>query len=188
MLNPDYIYSVYDFHLNQEGRMQIEQYEAGLVNQIENGKTVSYWSFDFVRSLCPTDVQDTISYLRSNGFKSANEFQTIPFSVEARSPLLAMKFQFMAKHHKMLEKVYDSHGVVEGMNIVQKYVHYVDVNTGEEFVLYVEDEDATPEVIQNLEAQGYQAIEQTPLMDSITKLTRKHEPVKVQSKGYQLQK
>lgn len=188
MLKMQSSYDVYDFNSINDGQISLNLYELNLVNRTVNNKRRSFWTYKFIASENPSDLEKRIKELRESGYISLNEFQSVPFEADSRNPLLIMKFLLMSRQYRLLEKVYDSYGIIEGMNAIHKYVHYVDAKTGEEFAMYTEDEKHTPEVISSLESANYKPIEQTPLMDYLDELKRNHEPISIKSNSRQIQK
>ena len=130
-MNPDYMYFGYDLNLDGIG-LRLDKYDVSLV--VDSDDTRKY-NFKFTGYEYPTDLEGTISIIRCvNNAYGLNEFVgSKGFDIDTNNFLTTLNMKRLAFKHKLLEKVYDDKAVVDGMNVVVTYIHYVNMETGQEY-------------------------------------------------------
>ena len=154
MLNPDYLYLTYDIVLDEEGKLRLDFYETTM--EVE-GKERKY-VHQFVKSEYPEDLRSMISMLTAVGFRSLSSFNLEFWNVGTLNPILNLKLMLLSKNHKLLEKSYDDYTIINDMLYITKYIYYINMLTGQEYVMNVGTEKYSKENIEKLEANGFKSI------------------------------
>ncbi|MDE5540018.1 MAG: hypothetical protein K2J20_05985 [Bacilli bacterium] len=137
-----------------------------------------------VSSEYPENIQASISALQESFPKyfGINKFYENSFGIETFNPLTLLRLQKLATNHILLEKVYDDKAISsEGMNVIARYIHYINVETGIEYVEAVDTLPNSDDTIINLRTAGYQAIETTPLIAHLSTFDKNGKPTIVNS-------
>jgi len=71
--------------------------------------------------------------------------------------------------HILLDKVFDDKAIVDGLNKIATYIHYIDPNTGIEYAKPIGIKER--KVSEQLLKEGYTPIENSILMSNITELS-----------------
>jgi len=160
MKNKDYIYFVYDIMLDEEGKIRLDYYEAYM--QVE-GKDRRF-VFDYQKSTYPENLSSEIANLRLSNYISMNEIKPLPLEVMSVNPLINAKLFLLTRNHKILEKAYDEHAIVDGACTINEYIYYVNVKTGQEYAMSIGTQKYTEAKIQELQKQGFKPVEDSILL------------------------
>lgn len=76
-------------------------------------------------------------------------------------------FAILKRTHILLDKVYDDKAVLNGMNVIATYLHYIDATSGVEYAKPIGCRDCNAE---DLLLEGYTPIENSILMANISNL------------------
>lgn len=163
MKNPDFIYSTYDIILDESGQIRLDLFETRI--EIE-GKERRY-VHKFIKSEYPNDLENDIALLRGWNYLEMSSFKANHWDIASKNPLLVIKMILLSKQHKILEKSYDTHTIdANGLNCITKYIYYVNMQTGKQFVMNIGVEKHSEENICNLQGEGFKPIEDSVLTKS----------------------
>ena len=123
---------------SEEGRPVIEKWNSILISTSINGKNESYYSSSNITKEYPTDIKLAIMELKEKGYQPFRLEPNNDFDIKCQNPLMLLRLWLLSKRHVLLEKVYDDALIQEGMTKIAKYIHYIDIETGNEFVRLIE--------------------------------------------------
>ncbi len=161
------IYNFYDFITDENGDLVIRTFQAAHV--MENDKRYLRQIGDCVHGY-PYDAQESVAELRKNDYFSWDEYVGSELRVSTNNLVAKTKLISLTGKGALLNKFYDDKAVVDGMSVVAKYVHYVDVRTGKQFIFCLGTEKISEEAISSLLVEGYVPLESTPIMSCLDAL------------------
>lgn len=164
----------YDIDIDENGITRIDLYDVYVSNEIVNGIVNSKYVMEFKRSMYLLDfVEVGIMRLKERNYVSLQKFRH-NFDIESDNILINLRLMLLRNHSKLLKKVYDDHCEIEGRSIIKKYIHYIDVDTGATYIMYVGSEDWNKDNICALENEGYINIADSNLLDMVHDLDAKN--------------
>ena len=173
-------FNFYDFVTAEDGLPVVRTFQA--TEQIDEvGRKHLVQTSDYVLGH-PYDMEEAMQALRHNGYYSWDQSVGISLDARVQNPMVALKLISLSNNSALLNKVYDDKDVVDGMHSIVTYINYVDVVTGKQYVLCVGIDNYTPELVRELQDEGYVSIENTVLMDSLANLRKDLEAVEVKPK------
>lgn len=163
MKNPDCIYKTYDIVLDETGQIRLDFYETRIETE---GKEICY-VHELRKSEYSENLENDIAILRGWNYLGMNSFRANSWDITSKNPLLVIKMILLSKQHKILEKSYDAHTIdADGLNCITKYIYYVNMQTGKQFVMNIGVEKHSEENICNLQGEGFKPIEDSVLTKS----------------------
>lgn len=161
-----YDYSVYNIAVDERG-LRVDLYGVTLVH---DGKK-SFYKFDHDSSVYPEDMKTYLEFLQSYNYMSIKRFES-KSDVISTNPLVNMKLAILNRTSQLIEKVYDDHVIIEGINYIAKYAHYIDVKNGEEKVVYLGMSKFSELTLSDLASRGFIPIANSPLINRIDNIGR----------------
>lgn len=153
MAKSDFCCYAYDFHINDFHQVMIHTYYVGIENKYEGNKRRSSYVFKPYEEQLDIQELDTLKrlgYVPYHNFGYDNDV-----TVCNKKPLLDIKLKLLTIRNKILERIYDI-VIIDGKSYIFTYITYVNVNSGEHFMLNMGKFDLYAEdKIANLEQLGY---------------------------------
>lgn len=165
-LGSDYYYA-YDIVLD-ENKLRVDLYKVSI--EVKNGRDRCY-KYDYLESSYPDDIKNHLQCLTAYNYISMKKFKNEDFSL-SDNPLINLKLMLLGTRYELLEKVYDPHAIIEGMNKIVKYAHLINIYTGEEKVVEIGSLEVTEANIKKLLDSGFKSIDESPLMSHIDDVGR----------------
>lgn len=159
MINPDCVYSTYDIVLDENGQIRVDIYET----RIEIEEKERRYVHEFKKSEYYENLENAIALLRGWHYLGMNSFSPNMWDIASKNPLVTIKMILLSKQHKILEKVYDDHTIIDGVISITKYIYYVNMQTGKEMVMNIGVEKYSEKNICSLQAEGFKPIENSIL-------------------------
>lgn len=159
----------YDIKLDTNGQIYLELITERKITEFSNGKNVTYYVEVNREIEYPDNIKKRINYLRALGCKCISTFDAKNFDLNNLRPIDNILVAIIEKGHILLDKVYDDKAVINGMNVIATYIHYIDSKTGIEYAKPMGCRtDITSE---QLLKEGYTPMENSILMANITELS-----------------
>lgn len=176
----------YDLKSDEMGLPYIEKWNSKIVSRQVNGKIETCYESSIKEIEQPTDIRKAIVELKSSGFISYNRFQTSDFTLntnfkEMLNPLMHIKLSLLGRKHVLLEKVYDDKAVVKGMHSIARYIHYINVETGQEYVLCIDIKEFDDFYPWAFEKEGYKNIQNSVIFQFLSTLKYTSEAIEIDS-------
>lgn len=165
-LGSDYYYA-YDIVLD-ENKLRVDIYKVSI--EVKNGRDRCY-KYDYLESSYPDDIKNHLQCLTAYNYISMKKFKNENYAL-SDNPLINLKLMLLGTRYELLEKVYDHHAVIEGMNKIVKYAHLINIYTGEEKVVEIGSLEVTEANIKKLLDSGFKSIDESPLMSHIDDVGR----------------
>lgn len=126
-----------------------------------NGNIRSFRCFELIKKIETKEISYWIEHLKAHGFVylSVNNHETL-FDLVDLNPLLNLKLLLLSRNSFILQKVFDESFIQDNKQIIKKYIHYVDVNTGKEYMMDIGQEEALEQNIMRLKNEGFVAIDE----------------------------
>jgi len=157
----------YDIKLDDNGQIYLELISKKIVSEYKDGKNISYY-VEVSREIdYPEDIKKRISYLRALGYKSILAFESKKSDLTNLRSIDGLLAAILKRTHILLDKVYDDKAVLNGMNVIATYLHYIDATSGVEYAKPIGCRDCNAE---DLLQEGYTPIENSILMANISNL------------------
>ena len=150
--------NAYDIVLTDNNKLQVIRYSVELLRNKENK---DFYHFDFIDSQDIGDFNNLpaiIQNLKQGDYFCLSRLEPTSFILEEGSAVYNMRALLLPYGNKLLDKVYNE-VIINGICHVFVYVVYVNYNSGELFVVKVNDMGIYSEELEKeLEDYGYKFI------------------------------
>lgn len=159
----------YDFVIDEVGSPIIRTFEAGIVRDSEKGTRLVQTS-DFVNGYA-SDTEEAVNALRHNGYFNWEETVREPMNVSVKSPFMKVKLGILENGNVLLNKVYDNKAIVDDMHAIASYIHYINSETGKQYMMLIATDLFSEAKEQVLRKEGFASIDETVLKEFISELS-----------------